>query len=97
MQQQAEAAPAAAAGAAAAARRGGRRGRGRGGVAAMPRGDAARVGARGPRGDAAVAAPLHVGARLRPQLPPRACFTFPCASWSTVPGSLPAAVLAFVG
>lgn len=96
MQQQAEAAPAAAAGSARRRAAAGA-GPGRGGVAAMPRGDAARVGARGPRGDAAVAAPLHVGARLRPQLPPRACFTFPCASWSTVPGSLPAAGLAFVG
>uniref|UniRef100_A0A0A9E2P1 Uncharacterized protein n=1 Tax=Arundo donax TaxID=35708 RepID=A0A0A9E2P1_ARUDO len=37
----------------------------------MPRRHAARVGARGARGAAALAAPLHVGARLRPQLPPR--------------------------
>ncbi|KAE8793203.1 hypothetical protein D1007_32210 [Hordeum vulgare] len=37
----------------------------------MPRGDATCVGARSARGAGTVAAPLYVGARLRPQLPPR--------------------------
>jgi hypothetical protein len=38
----------------------------------MPRRDAARLGARGADRAPTVAAPLHVGARLGPELPPRA-------------------------
>ncbi|XBI67585.1 hypothetical protein VPH35_046907 [Triticum aestivum] len=42
----------------------------RGRDAAMPRGDAACVGARSARGAGTVVVLLYVGARFRPQLPP---------------------------